>query len=160
MADVLPSQIGEVDEGEAPRAEAEDEGVAGEGQFTQHPLEGFPLRVVSQPDETVSDVEGGDAPDQLGRYGPFLGMGDGGGDVRKGTPVGDQPLSHGLVVDGMEVAHVEHGGVPGHSSVGEPLPVAGEDFLADLRQRDVVHVEGGEEPAEAMSAVTVVLCQS
>ena len=36
-----------------------------------------------------------------------LGMGDGGTDKGEGLSVGYQPLADGLVIDGLEIAHVE-----------------------------------------------------
>ena len=87
--DVGGFQVGEVDKRHALGTEAEDEGVAGKYQFTTHAGERLLRGLVTQGYQAGGDVEGADAPDEVGLDGPLLSVGDVRGDGGEGRRVGD-----------------------------------------------------------------------
>jgi hypothetical protein len=87
-------------------------------------------------------------------------MGDGGTDKGEGLSVGYQPLADGLVIDGLEIAHVEDCRVALNATVQKPLLIGYEQFDTDTRQRDVMLVKGFQITAEAIAAVKIILSQT
>ena len=107
LSDIFTTKIGEIDKGESTCTETEDERVACKGEFTEHAQEGLLMRVVTQEHQTGSNVERAEGPDELGRNSTLFRVGNGGTDKGKGLVIGYQTLTDGLVIDGMEVAHIE-----------------------------------------------------
>jgi hypothetical protein len=107
LSDIFTTEIGEIDKGESTRTETEDERVACEGEFAEHTQEGLLMGVVTQAHQTGSDVERAEGSDELGRNSTLFRVGNGGTDKGKGLVIGYQTLTDSLVIDGMEVAHIE-----------------------------------------------------
>ena len=107
LSDIFTTKIGEINKCESTRTETEDERVACEGEVTEHAQERLLMRVVTQAHQTGSNVERAEGPDELGRNSTLFRVGNGGTDKGKGFVIGYQTLTDSVVIDGMEVAHIE-----------------------------------------------------
>jgi hypothetical protein len=160
MSDIFTTKVSEIDKGEPTRTETKDERVACESEFLKHAQEGPLTGVLTQTDQTGSNIKRAEVPDETGRDGTLLGMGDGGTDKGEGLSVGYQPLADSLVIDGLEIAHVEDCCVALNATVQKPLLIGYEQFDTDTRQRDVMLVKGFQITAEAVAAVKIILSQT
>lgn len=160
MSDIFRTQIGKIDKGEPTGTETKDERVASEGELTKHAQEGLLAGVMTQAHQTSSNVERAEGSDERGGNSTLLRMGNGGTDIGKGFPVGYQTLADGLVIDSLEVAHVEGRRVALDATIEEPLLIGNEQFGTNARERDIATTKGLEIVAEAIATVTIILSQT
>lgn len=160
VSDIFTTKVSKIDKGEPTGTETEDERIAGEGELAEHAQEGLLAGVMTQAHQTGRNVERAEGSDERGGNSALLRVGNGGTDIGKGFPVGYQTLADGLVIDGLEIAHIEGRSVAPDATVEEPLLIGDEQFSGDPREGNVTLVKGLQIMAETIATVTIILSQT